>query len=1044
MKKHFLPRGKKPGAVAGRRLVSGALCAALLCSGVEGTAAAAEGGLLRSVFQGVVTEYQFEPASVVRVRLRYQYSSTGGLAGIDAASPEVLELEAQPEGDSYVLELSLPEVEGFRIVLDPGPLNAYLVSPPTGDETPEELQAKLEHGDFDVNTDNDDMPVYYYQEYPDGTLNPAYGNRYSDGYNHAWNAARTVTVEGEDGYTATAYCGSEEHLGHEIGNHGANALQSPRLKVTLSQKQLTNALEHGLDITVSYRRNATWYTVEHWVPPELSGLSEEKIAEKKAKGEVRENDNGEVTYVLLDTDRAQGRVGALTRAAMKTGGVYDLLVPLPFSQQLIVNELETNSSLGTVVPIYYEAAKSYRIIFDTDYTYIPRQQVDLGDPVDFQDMAEPQRKGYTFAGWQYLNKDALPDGNGEYSPGDYTPLSKDADGVYQLTIDEELIFSKAKLKETGGVQALHLYPIWEADTTQVTVVLWTEDLDGLTDVQATVEGEAENGHYHTKYAAFSDEVTSTVPALGATGSNTNFSNAGSFTMTVTTGSELTGEPQGDEPTLQEKIQAEVDENFMAEAKDVDAVDASQFYTQCGFEILHDSSGEIDYSTTTANADGRTMIYVYFTRNIYTLKFHYYGEVGGATQVAANTNGYSWGGPENILTDDGDLNFGYSGGGTVVGDTTGKTWGNERWTVDPQTVSGIVPRTITITAKYGADLREVWPVARGEEAIPSRCQVVSWATTAGKYRDEALDPTSSHYYEATLMGLYAAMDSYIIADPAKPEQPHHLVAYWGGKFKGGVSYYRYTHCYELPGLTGMALETDPDIKTVQLYEDETAPDNASNKLYLVPAEKSKFGFSDLLHVSYDKETGAVTYDVPDGPYYAVREYTTVENGERVTRYYAVARQITTVSDNAINMQNPSARTHMTRANATADHTTEHGDDAGRVWNDTDTPVGTQDDPYDLYFYYDRDRYTIRYMAPKAGTEDGENEVELGRIELPYGARVTQEVYGFRLNYRDTNLAMEDESTYKYLWSVPKDNDEYIVVPVCPDRNPDGAAAWTFKG
>ena len=64
--------------------------------------------------------------------------------------------------------------------------------------------------------------------------------------------------------------------------------------------------------------------------------------------------------------------------------------------------------------------------------------------------------------------------------------------------------------------------------------------------------------------------------------------------------------------------------------------------------------------------------------------------------------------------------------------------------------------------------------------------------------------------------------------------------------------------------------------------------------------------------------------------------------------------------------------------------------------------------------------------------------------PKAARVTQEVYGFRLNYRDTNLAMEDESTYKYLWSVPKDNDEYIVVPVCPDRNPDGAAAWTFKG
>ena len=955
MKKHFLPRGKRPRAAAGRRLISGALCAGLLCSGVEGTAAAAEGSLLRSVFQGAVPEYQFEPASVVRVRLRYQYSSTGGLAGIDAASPEVLELEAHQEENGYVLELSLPEVEGFRIVLDPGPLNEYLVSPPTGNETPEELQAKLEHGDFDVNTDNADKPVYYYQEHPDeaenpavGALNPTYGNRYSDEYNQAWNAARTVTVEGEGGYTATAYCGSEDHLDHEIGNHGANALQKPKLKVTLSQKQLAAALEHGLDITVSYRRNATWYTVEHWVPPELSGLSEDEIAEKKDKGEVQESGD-KVTYVLLDTERAQGRVGALTRASMKTGGVYDLLVPLPFSQQLIVNELETNAATGTTVKIYYEAATSYRVIFDTDYTYIPRQQVDLGKDVDFSKKAVPmpQRKGYTFAGWQYLNKNAVPDDNGEYSPDDYTSIT-DAQGNHSLTVDEDLIFSKAKLTETGGVQALHLYPIWKADTTQVTVVLWTEDLDGLTDVQATVEGEAKDGYYHTKYAAFSDEVTSSEPALGATGSNTNFSNAGSFTMTVTTGSKLTGEPENNKPTLQKEIQAEVDENFMAEAKDVDEVAANQFYTQCGFEILHDSSGEIDYSTTNANADGRTMIYVYFTRNIYTLKFHYYGEVGGATQIAANTNGYSWGGAEKILTDDGELNFGYNGSGTVEGDTTGQTWGNERWTVNSQDVSGIMPRTITITAKYGADLRDVWPVARGEKitSVDNKSAVMcSWATTAGKYRDEALTPGNPHYYEATLMGLYSAMDSYIIADPAKPEQAHHLVAYWGGKYNG-VSYYRYTHCYELPGLTGTALETDPDIKAVQLYEGTDAG-NVRNKLYLVPVEKSKFGFTDLMRVSYDEDTKTVTYDVPDGPYYAVREYTTVEDGESVTRYYAVARRLTTVSDNAINKQNPSARTHMTRANATADHTTEHGDNAGRVWNDTDTPVGTPGDPYDLY-------------------------------------------------------------------------------------------------
>ena len=54
-------------------------------------------------------------------------------------------------------------------------------------------------------------------------------------------------------------------------------------------------------------------------------------------------------------------------------------------------------------------------------------------------------------------------------------------------VNNELI-GKAKLTESGGVLALHLYPKWNPDITQVRVILWTEDLTRKDDVQAIAEG----------------------------------------------------------------------------------------------------------------------------------------------------------------------------------------------------------------------------------------------------------------------------------------------------------------------------------------------------------------------------------------------------------------------------------------------------------------------------------------------------------------------------------------------------------------------------
>lgn len=92
---------------------------------------------------------------------------------------------------------------------------------------------------------------------------------------------------------------------------------------------------------------------------------------------------GTEDYVCLDKDTQQGRVGALTRATARThtdngnaeGNPYELVQPNAFAQKQIENQTTNNE---TTVDIFYSAASSYRVIFDTDYTYIPRQQVDLG------------------------------------------------------------------------------------------------------------------------------------------------------------------------------------------------------------------------------------------------------------------------------------------------------------------------------------------------------------------------------------------------------------------------------------------------------------------------------------------------------------------------------------------------------------------------------------------------------------------------------------------------------------------------------------------
>lgn len=844
------------------------------------------GTALRGIFRGELSDYEFISADIVKFTVNYQYSKTGGLYGVLPNAPETIQAAYSKDGENYVFEVPIKSKQGFRIVLNSSPLDKYLNKQPPENATPEELQQMLDNGDF--NGDITAHEVYAYQEEkkdlaaePDYSItNKKYSNIYSTEYNQAWNKARILEVNGTAGYKAMAVCSEHvsEHPDQSDENHGANELKNPKLKIIMSREQMENALQNGRSITVNYRRTATWYTTKHWVPKELSNLTAEQIDKKE-----KENIDG-VEYVLLDRENLQGRVGALTKAAAKTdGNVYEKLTYKPFAQELIkgvvsIGDLDQNGvdekNKPTVINIYYEAAKFYRIIFDTDYAYIERQQISYNGYVDFAKVETPERKGYVFDGWQYLRKDAKPDENGKYGEKDYEDVPN-RDGSYTLNIDAEL-FNKAQFKTTDGVSSLHLYPKWKADKTNITVVLWTEDLDGLTDVQAVAEGgnvkEDKSDYYSRKYKEYGDEVISNEPILNSSAqANTNYSNVGSFSMKVDTDSSLVE----NENDLKSAIMTEAEKEFNKSAKSKEStVDPLTFYNYCGFEIMHETNGGMNYNTKIANADGKTMVYVYFTRKIYTLQFHYYGNVDGSEfTVATGTNGYSYS-DGKCYDGNGDLIFDYRETHNIGnGDKTNLFYKAER-AID-------TPHTITIKAKYGADLRNVWPVARPEESIPRDKQIdvkmISWTATLGKYRDDSTNKSSSHYDEATIMGLFAGMDEEIIAKPDDPEQVHHLVSYWDEKY--GVSTYRYTHCYEVPGLN---IDSE-GIKTVSLWKDSK---ELKNTLYIVPKSNeafTKYDFTDLLTVDYDDNTKTVDYSGYGK-----------NNGGNITPCAAMKRRIPTVN------------------------------------------------------------------------------------------------------------------------------------------------------
>lgn len=1044
---------------------------------------------------GNLDDVEFTAADVLTLTIHFQYSRTGSLAGTAAYDTVNVEIPVEKdENGNYQTvskEWAIPTdktLENFRMLLNPYPLNSFLVdqelanrfSNPDTVIDDEMIKEALNSGAFNVRPED----VYSNEE------QGAQGG-YKPVYELAWDVARRLPeysslaelkehiaaghpgvlvpdadleklLQGgqADPHYSAVIVGKDEN-GADKEHPGASSVgRDATLRITLDGEDIRHFmdLKTGPEITVYYRRNATTYTAKHWVTAAMWSPSFGSMD----SADTMKHGTPEVTYYLADTESLQGRVGALTNAAASDKEGF-----LPYTTEPIVQKLierrANDQDEGTVVDVFYTTANNYRVIFNTNFAYISRQSVPVGLGLKLSNdnqllvgeaatgdaYTAPTQAGYTFDGWMVKLKDTVQKPNPSWagvSPEIVTidsasdnPEQDPAGRYVKIDLSAGLTLTDAFLEDVQisqaegdeGVRAVILYAHWTKGGSKVRVVLWTEDLNGKTDVSSTaIDG--------------SEVVTSE-----------SWSNIGSFTFDCNTGTALTdgqgtvsNTVQVDGKSLSDKITEEFRKiDIMQPVRYTGAdtstgsygsgtanereVQISDFYTRHHATVTSSNGAD----NVTVAADGSTILYVYYTRNVYTLNFHYYKTENGANQIADNTNGYANTGTDNYNTSNSLRN----------------SW--------KTVTSGTLPQqTITVRAKYGADLRGVWPIySHGVSANNNTYNFVSWTTTKGPYNEIAKGlGLGISRGEPTIMGLYGAMSWQLIADAKNPETAHDLYAYWSNN----LTYYVYNHCFEIPGLDANTLKGLPDsdagngFKKV-LYNDVSASSaeaSERNTLYLIPTANTAFtgpGFDDLREVD---ENGVPTVN---GGYYAVRIYTftPANSSSSVTKCYALSNRVEAASSAKIAMQNPSARLHLSKVNAdwtnsgttypsVADHTTQFGHNDGSTGGQDTKPLegNTATNRYDLYFYYDRDRYTITYMAALDGGKVGEGnatEYTLGTREVAYGTKLTGAEYGFKPGYTTLN----NDQAYTGKWTVPADS---APVPVCPNRASGGQAQWAFNG
>ncbi len=211
------------------------------------------------------------------------------------------------------------------------------------------------------------------------------------------------------------------------------------------------------------------------------------------------------------------------------------------------------------------------------------------------------------------------------------------------------------------------------------------------------------------------------------------------------------------------VDVSINQYLSAQAMEEAGITDGEFFTFSAADSSTQWEIGVDGGPKIASGDGSTVINLGYTRNSYTLVFHLGRFVPAQSWWQNDSYQVSIGGNSDNGNDLSQWQNGFSWMSVLSVPTL--TMGGTSYTIDENDLC------YEITAKYGAYISDLWPVATDQTVTKAGIYLLyTWGTHS-----------ASTYYanhdNKNIIGIYPTMSEELILDSQNPNAAHHLVGYW---------------------------------------------------------------------------------------------------------------------------------------------------------------------------------------------------------------------------------------------------------------------------
>ena len=280
-------------------------------------------------------------------------------------------------------------------------------------------------------------------------------------------------------------------------------------------------------------------------------------------------------------------------------------------------------------------------------------------------------------------------------------------------------------------------------------------------------------------------------------------------------------------------------------------DERQYFVYNQTKTQQDNAGKV------VNGDGSTIVNIYYSRKVYTLKFYYARHAQNWTgqwryQVSTNTNGYTGNTSGNIGQ---ALNSSYWEDVEKLPDVTidgPLQKGSEKF-------NGDTYYYLTFTGKYGCDLSRIWPLRKIQSVNKKSlfggvCNFAAWSPENSSYYNKHPGEFGNNI---TVKGVFLRLDKRILDNNNPNKTTMNFLGFWTGYWPEQKWIY-HIHVQQPNGIDYKELSTFVTYDTNEAFKEQTPTSLEGFNYNTDKSYGQKAGDGWHAHFYYDRQSYTLNY------------------------------------------------------------------------------------------------------------------------------------------------------------------------------------------